>query len=766
MSPDERRLDAVDALLVRARAGHDVRAEVDALPEPLRGEVREALEAQGVLLAAIGAPAPGPPPGDRRGDPFVGAVLSGCTLERCLGRGGMGAAYLARRADGLAVVVKLLASAGDANLRARLRREAAALRRLRAHPHLVAVLAADVEGEGDVPPHLVLELAPGVPLRALVGERGRLAPLAAARVARDVAMGLAVMHGHGLLHRDVKPENVVVSPEGRARLIDLGIAKDAFLTGLTAPGQLVGTAEYMAPEQWTSAPLDARTDVFALGATLYFALCGRPPFGGSLDELMQAATDGDFAPPRELAPDCPAELEAIVTHALDPEPRFRYARVEAMAEDLELVLGGAPPTNLPALVEARGRRHALVAARRFLVGQDPRADIPLEARGVAREHAEVRREASGYSITDLRGSGGTFVGDERVVRGRALEDADVVRVGEATLRFSDPGGRRRPPPVLEDLARSERPDAVVSALVRLGDARTIAALLELLEPDPLVERAAEEVMRACAGDAAPGLLARRARIAAEARAAAPALLQAVSGEALGLDPVAWLSWWFQSRGRYESQVGPIRPPRALRLVPARGAPAALLGLAGEPGVLLVGRDERCHVRLEEPTVSRLHATVLRLHRRLVVRDEGSAGATFLDGAPVHVGFLDPGATLRLGDVTVAVEGQDLVAPGAEGLRPVDPATFQALDEAGHDCTLHGHVAVLEAASRVDADLLARELSPEAARRVGEAWRARAARARQALAARLGHDVGPDPHAWRVALRGSALPPQVAPVGWT
>jgi pSer/pThr/pTyr-binding forkhead associated (FHA) protein len=704
----------------------------------------------------------------RRLDPWLGQTLSGCVIEGLLGRGGMGAAYLARRtSDGAAVVVKLLApaSAGDPKLVARLRREADALRRVKGHPNLVTVHEASVEGPG--PPHLVLELAQGESLRQRIDRQGKLAPSDAARIARDVARGLVVLHGHGILHRDVKPDNVIVGPDGGARLIDFGIARDEFLTRLTAPGQLVGTAEYMAPEQWTAGPHDARADLFSLGATLYHALTGKPPFeGATLDELRELSQHGEFDPPREVAPEVPEHLEQLVLHLLEPSPRFRYGRAERVAQDLDRVLAGEAPGGPPALV-MEAARFSLVPGRRFLIGSGPRAQVRLAHASVAPEHAEVRREDAAFTVRDLRSPAGTWVGDERLTAARPLEDGDVLRVGEVRLTMRDPDGRRGPPEWLEDLEREERPDPVVSALARAGDPRVIAALLELLEPDPLVERAADEALRAVDPAAAPALAARRARLTAQSRAAAPALLQAVTGQALGADPVAWLSWWFQARGRFSRQVGPERAGRALRLTPSAGDAATVLALGAEPGVVLVGRDERCHLRVAHPTVSRLHATVLRLHRRLILRDEGAAAGTRLGEARVQVGFLDPGAVLTLGEATVTVEGADLPA-ASEGARVVDAATFQALDEANHPATVSGHVALLEAGAHLEAlDGVARALFPDDAVRAAalaatlrEGRLARAGRARAALSTIFARDAGPDPAAWRALARATSLPPQV------
>lgn len=708
-----------------------------------------------------------------RPDPWLGQTLSGCRLEQRLGQGSSGAAYLARRvSDGLPVAVKLLLAGGlatEATVR-RLAREADALRRVKGHPNLVAVLAAAVEGAEA--PHLVLELAPGQPLGRLVQAHGRLAPAAAARVVRDVARGLATLHGHGILHRDVKPENVVVSPDGRARLIDFGLVKDTFVSSMTAPGQLLGTAEYMAPEQWSGETRDVRCDLFSLGATLYYALTGQAPFSAdTLDELVELAAAGEVRPVRELAPDLPRPLELVLAHLLEPDPRFRYGRAEAAAQDLERVLRGHAPEGPPALlVEDAGAPPAcapLLPAKRCLIGAGPRADLRLA--GAAPEHAEVRAEGGGFTLYDLRAPEGTFVGDERVTRPRLLGDGEVIRIGAARLRLRDPSGQRGPPEWQGDLERVEHPAEVVRALAHLRDPRAIAWLLEQLEPDPLVERATEAALRALDPARAPALLARRAALAAEERARAPALLFAVTGEALGVDPVAWLSWWTHARGRFSHQVGPRRPPRALRIAPEAGDATAVLTRPGQPGVVHLGRDPRCRVRVEHPSVSRLHATALRLHRRLIVRDEGGPSGTFLARNPqaalvrVEVAFLDPGATLCLGQARVAVEGQDLAGPDDAALR-VDRHGLQALDEARHPAAAGPHLAALAAARDLAwVEPLAATLHPTDPARAADLagslralHAARAARARGALAALFGRDAGLDPAAWNT-LRGAAGP---------
>ncbi len=315
----------------------------------------------------------------------AGSVFAGCEVERLLGRGGAGAAYLARRqTDGRAMVLKFLAPevAHDPDVRARFLREGQAQERTPPHPNVVRVHGAHEERGL---PFLVMDHAPGRTLLTLVQERGgRVPPREALGLARDVARGLSAVHAQGFVHRDVKPENVMVGPDGVARLLDFGLAKDLFQSGLTAPGQLLGTAYYMAPEQWDDArEATAETDLFALGATLYHLLAGRPPFDGAdVTETFDLVESGDYPPLREVVPTLAGELgeavaddlERVVAQLLQPEVALRYALAEAAARDLDLLLGGQP-ARLPCLMveqpaELAGRRVPLVPGRRWAIGRE------------------------------------------------------------------------------------------------------------------------------------------------------------------------------------------------------------------------------------------------------------------------------------------------------------------------------------------------------------------------------------------------------------
>jgi hypothetical protein len=677
-------------------------------------------------------------------EPQPGEVRAGCRIERLLGRGGMGAAFLATRlADGQPVVLKVLAPAlsRDGPLRARFRREWEALQRIAAHPNVVRVNSVD--GEAELP-CIELEFVEGVALDRLLSQRGRLAPADATALACGVARGLAALHAVGLVHRDVKPANLIVTPGGGVKVVDLGLAKDMFRTALTRPGQLLGTAHYMAPEQWDERPTDARSDVFALGATLYHALLGRTPFaeaGDDMDDVADRALAGDYPAPRSLVADLPAELELVLHRMLAPDPRHRYARAEDCVEDLEAIARGGV-ARVPCLVlEGAGASRApLLPGELFTLGAE--AGCFLRVPGAAPRHAQVRREERGYALRDLSSPTGTFVGAERLAPGQArvLQDGDVVRLGAASVRFHDPSAAPAAASFLRDVERAVAPAAVVDALVAAGDPRAAAYLLERLTPDRAALDAGARLLAALLGpDVAQRVHARRRELAPSEGALAAARLSAIARLAPPPDPLAWLAWWHGARTGAPVQLAP-RPPhgpaqeRLLARVDA-GAPVEV-ALSGQ-GLVLVGRDARCHARLDLPQVPRLAASVLRLHRRWVVVDAGAG--------PVHGRFLEPGERVALGRVELLLEQLEPAPAHADGALLVDARDFAALEELRHPATARALIALL------------RPAAPEG----GE--RARSARA--SLVALAGGDAGPDPAAWAPLLARFAAVPQVVPAGW-
>ena len=227
----------------------------------------------------------------------------------------------------------------DEESRERFQREARVLSGFR-HPGLVGWLETGWDEQGA--PWIAMELLPGGTLRARVEQRGPLPPREAAGLGRDLARTLADVHARGVLHRDLKPDNVLFDAQGRPRLSDFGLARPLFQgRSLTAEGAILGSPGYLAPEQilGEKAHLGPGTDVFGLGATLYFALTGAPPFDGPTPVArFQAALTEDPAPPSRLRPGVPAVLDAIVLRCLARAPQARFPSAFALAAALESCL--------------------------------------------------------------------------------------------------------------------------------------------------------------------------------------------------------------------------------------------------------------------------------------------------------------------------------------------------------------------------------------------------------------------------------------------
>ncbi len=285
-----------------------------------------------------------------------------------ISRGGMGVVYRAHRPDlGRDVALKLMIAGEHASpdLLARFLREARSAARLD-HPNVVHVFEA---GQAGPCHYIAMQLLDGMPLSKWSAER-KPSTRDALEVIRKVALALEHAHAQGILHRDVKPGNILIDATGEPHLTDFGLAKDLSAEGLTAPGAVLGTPSYVAPEQAEGAldRIDARTDVFSLGATLYCLLTGGPPFTGSTTfEVIRKAIYEDPVPPRQAAPDTPPEAEAICLKAMEKNPSRRYQSAREMADDIARFLSGEALQARPVSTVVRtwrrlGRRRPVVAA--------------------------------------------------------------------------------------------------------------------------------------------------------------------------------------------------------------------------------------------------------------------------------------------------------------------------------------------------------------------------------------------------------------------
>jgi len=215
----------------------------------------------------------------------------------------------------------------DASAHVRLRREARVLATL-SHPHIVGVHDM-VEEDGR--PYLIMELVEGEDLKRRIYRRGALDPLDAMEIAQQMCLALQEIHSHRVIHRDVKPHNILLAPERRATLIDFGLALSLFDPELEESGVVFGTPEYMAPEQAMGQRLSAATDLYGLGVTLYEALSGNAPFRSpSAEETMKRQISAPVTPLRRLRPDLAKGVEAVVMRALEKDADHRFSSARQM----------------------------------------------------------------------------------------------------------------------------------------------------------------------------------------------------------------------------------------------------------------------------------------------------------------------------------------------------------------------------------------------------------------------------------------------------
>ena len=523
-----------------------------------------------------------------------GKRIGNYEVLRELARGGMGVVYLARHAElGREVALKVMrGGTSDQGLVQRFIAEAQTVAQLD-HPNIVRVHEVGREGRD---PFLVMDLIEGESLEERLKRQGPLPPREAAEIGRALAEALEHAHERSIVHRDVKPANVLLDREGRPRLTDFGLAKDLSAgEGLTREGQWVGTPGFMPPEQATGdlRRIDRRSDVYALGGTLYALVTGRPPYEAqTAHATLEAIKGGRPTPPSQLQAEVTPDLEAIILKCLEHIPETRYHSARDLAEDLGRFLHERPVLARP--LSGRGRLVLWARRNTALAASSLGAALLLGVTGVAllavfvlpqQRAAEALVAHRAYQDEVLQGYafglGGSPAPDPAALEAQlsglreALEGTSLqpelegeLEFGAATLRVlrgaQDPiprarAGRSVPDQLADALLLQRRGElvaaerALASARRRVGPYSDLADLIELellAQSDPgeffahgsQAKGAAQQRVRALAPHAAAKLFERQllalaqGELRGDERRRAEAALQAALG--LGLDPRA------------------------------------------------------------------------------------------------------------------------------------------------------------------------------------------------------------------------------------
>jgi serine/threonine-protein kinase len=261
-------------------------------------------------------------PPDRPPDRRIGTRFDNYQIDGVLGEGGMGKVYRATGPDGVEIALKIVKDdeARDETFRRRFAREARIAQSVK-HPNVVPMLAS---GEYEGLPYIAQRFVDGIALDKKIRDQGTLDVADAVRIGADIAGGLEALWAAGLVHRDVKPANILLDGSGQAYITDFGLAKDTKGSMLTLPGQALGSMDYMAPEQIRGEPVSGASDVYALGCVMYECLCGKPPFAHAQGmRILWAHLQEEPPDPRQARPDLSAEFASTLLLALEKEPDRR-----------------------------------------------------------------------------------------------------------------------------------------------------------------------------------------------------------------------------------------------------------------------------------------------------------------------------------------------------------------------------------------------------------------------------------------------------------
>jgi serine/threonine protein kinase len=391
---------------------------------------------------------------------LIGKTIGKFEIKERVGEGGMATVYKAfdpTLQRTVAVKTLLPSLAANSELVQRFHREAVTAANLK-HSNIVVIYeVGSFEGQN----YIVMEFLEGVTLRQEIRRLGTLPLPRICKILSQLADALDYAHSHGLIHRDIKPGNIILGDGDHATLTDFGLVKASSGARLTQTGTAVGTLEYMSPEQVTGDELDYRSDIYSLGVVVYETLVGRVPYKGRTPfEMLHGLVYEPPIPLCEINPDISPQVEQVVLKALAKRPEERYHSAGELAETFERVVTPAPTTQETAwLLRAEdGREHPLHEGENS-VGRVADNDLVIAEAPVSRCHAKITCAGLRCEVVDLGSTNGTYVNDERVEPGEArlLMPGDKLCLGtvcfEAVYSSSSEEDDFRDKTMLVDFAR-------------------------------------------------------------------------------------------------------------------------------------------------------------------------------------------------------------------------------------------------------------------------------------------------------------------------
>jgi serine/threonine protein kinase len=383
---------------------------------------------------------------EKRMENLVGKTVDKFEIKEQIGQGGMATVYKAfdttlRRTVALKTLLPNLAA--DSELVQRFHREAVTAANLK-HPHIVVIYeVATYEGQD----YIVMEFLKGVTVGEEIKRLGTLPLPRVCKILSQLASALDYAHSQGLIHRDIKPGNVILGDDDHATLTDFGLVK-ATTAGvqLTQAGTTVGTLEYMSPEQVVGDEIDYRSDIYSLGVLVYEMLVGRLPYAGPTPiEVLQNLVYEPPTPPRQVKPDVPPQVEQVLLKTLAKRPEERYQRAGEMARAFEQALTAPPVQEIGWLLRAQDGRECPLREGENSVGRVADKDLTVAEAPVSRHHARITCNGPRCEVVDLNSTNGTYVNGERIEPGKAhpLQPGDELCFGTVcfeTVYTSPPEG--------------------------------------------------------------------------------------------------------------------------------------------------------------------------------------------------------------------------------------------------------------------------------------------------------------------------------------